>query len=425
MNTVLIVHNTALLELLTPCVQAAGLHLGSALGRKKDLPLTAQLEPLMADLNPGVLVLESAPAQAQTDLQALDALTLRCPQLNVVLLSEDSSKEHLQRAMRAGVREVLPLPAEPAELTRILARFAQQHHAAQPGSAAMQPSGAMVAFIACKGGAGASFLSTQMAQVIASEFQRECRFIDMDLQRGDASFYLGSAKNKHTIAELTGQIGRLDAQLLDSCMSAIAPGLQLLAAPGDMESALAINAPQTAQILSLAQSRQGVLVVDLPCCVDAITLKVLDMANTVYLVAGSDMPLVRDAQRLARLLGSLAYPQDKVKLIVNRHATEHGMALKDIEKVVGLKVSHTVPEHASAVRESIHLGQPLHQLHPRSPVTQALRQIAADLLGQPLRPPTGWLTRWFAPQAHRPGRPAPSRSTTPGAALESRPTGTV
>src|SRR3954471_24238716 len=55
-----------------------------------------------------VIVVEAGTMQDM--LRQLDALTTRHPAVQVVLASEQQSTEFLRAAMRAGAREVLPLP---------------------------------------------------------------------------------------------------------------------------------------------------------------------------------------------------------------------------------------------------------------------------------------------------------------------------
>ena len=131
----------------------------------------------------------------------------------------------LVSAMRAGVREVLNLPLVDGALGEAFKRCASHQSKLQASPDQVRPKGKMAAFVSCKGGNGASFVATNMAYLMASEFSKTCAFLDLDLQYGDASFYLGGGGVKNNISDLTQQIERLDGQLLLSCMHQVAPGL--------------------------------------------------------------------------------------------------------------------------------------------------------------------------------------------------------
>ena len=393
MSTFVISSNDALLNTLRSSILQAKLPLQSAVTRQPGQALL----PLLKGIDSGILLLDSPPNHLSDDLTALETWLRSRPQLNVLLLSEDSSKALLLRAMRAGVRELLALPAQPQELALSLGRWSDSLTIVPNNPAATTPA-RLVAFMGSKGGNGTSFVAANMAYIMADEYDRSCAFVDLDLQCGDASFYLGSGGNKNNLSDLTRQIERLDAQLLSSCMHAVTPRLSLLAAPQDLESAMAIRAQDIEKVLNLVRSLYNPVVVDLPRNLNALSLKVLDMADVVYVIMQNNTPDARDAQRLVSMLRALGFGEDKLRLLVNRFVPDGWVSLSDLEKTVGLKVSQTIPNHPQWVSEALHTGQPLSALHDHNTVMQALRESTAGLLDT--RPPKRhWMQRWIGTTA--------------------------
>ena len=111
------------------------------------------------------------------------------------------------------------------------------------------------------------------------------------------------------------------------------------------------------------------------------------------------MPAVRDAKRQIKLLRSLGYADDKLRVLVNRYDSHGFVDLKSIEEALGLPVVHTLPLQWAAVTESISLGQPLVKTHPQNPVVDALRQVAAHLLQTEAPKTRTWLSRWVGVHA--------------------------
>jgi pilus assembly protein CpaE len=391
MDIHLVTRDSALLETLAQSMRAADRRVATAICR----PQNQALAPILENISHGTLLLESDEWRENEDGKALGALTQRHPRLNVVLLSHDTSKDHLLSAMRAGVREVLSCPPSLPELSATLLRFSNDQKENAASSEHAPRPGQLIAFMGCKGGIGATFLSTSMAHMVASEFDRPCIFIDMDLQYGDAAFYLGNTEHPHTVSDLAGQIERLDALLLASCMYSAAPGLRVLAAPEGIEKALAIHARHIAQVLTLARHESSLVVVDLPRSMDAASLKALDMATAIYLVVDSSMAALRDAKRLLKLFQSLGYGSEKLRLIVNKVSSSRGMDQKNLEATLGVRITHTVPAQFEEVQQCIDLGQAIGQLHPHSPVAIALRQATADLLQVAMPQSPSWLSQWF------------------------------
>ena len=414
MSLHVIASNDILLATLRSSLQQNDLPMASAVLRTPGNNLLASLQAL-DDAPPGTIVLLDSPispdSTASEDLAALEGWLRQRPQLNVLLLSEDSSKAMLMRAMRAGVREVLTLPLETTELAQTLQRWSERAAAqtgpssatgttAPPTAAPPQARpGRLVAFMGCKGGNGTSFVAANMAHIMASEFGKKCAFVDLDLQCGDASFYLGSGANKHSLGDLTRQIDRLDVQLLASCLHAVTPRLNLLAAPHSLENAMAINPQDIEKVLTLVRSLHEHVVVDLPRNLNALTLKVLDMADVVYIVMQSQTPDVRDAQRLVNMMRALGLNETKLRLLVNRYKPRGWVSLSELEKAVGLKVQQSIPSGPEWVDESLHVGQPLSVVNDHNAVIHALREATGSLLESAPHKNRHWMQRWIGQNA--------------------------
>lgn len=410
MNIHLITSSRQLLAELEKNAQALALHVSTTICRHDKQPLA----PLLEKISQGIVLLESEVPQESEDWHALSRLTRRHPQLNVILMSHDVSKEHLLSAMRAGVREVMACPPDTAALDVSLRRFSENPDAIRPAAAPARTRGRLIAFMACKGGAGSTFLSTSMAHMMASEFHHPCAFIDMDFQYGDASFYLGSFEHPNTVADLATQTERLDPLLMASCMYPVASDLQILVAPDDIDKALTLQAGQIEAVLKMACTEHHLVVVDLPRSMDALSLKALDMADEICLVMDSTMAALRDAQRLLKLFQALGYASEKLRLFINKEPRDQGIDHKTVEASLGIPVRHSVPDQAEVVNECINLGQAIGQRHPLNPVAVALRKATGELLQVPIPAHQGWISRWF-------GRPSGMRSfTTAGASLETQ-----
>jgi pilus assembly protein CpaE len=141
------------------------------------------------------------------------------------------------------------------------------------------------------------------------------------------------------------------------------------------------------------------VVVDLPRTLNALSLKVLDMADVVYIVMQNQTPDVRDAQRLVNTLRSLGLNEHKLRLLVNRFEPDAWVSLPELEKAVGLPVHQTIPSKPQWVGESLHTGQPLSAVHDHNSVMQALRKASAALLDTTPTRQRHWLQRWMGQSA--------------------------
>jgi len=162
------------------------------------------------------------------------------------VITGDTSSDFLIRALRAGVREVLPGTPTPEALLGAVARIRVKRGGAPT-------DGKILALTSCKGGSGATFLATNLAWVLAATHGKRVALIDLNLQFGDAAMYVTDQKPASNLALVCQQIHRLDAAFLTSAMIEVAPGFHLLAAPDDPAHSIDVKAEHVEAILKVAR----------------------------------------------------------------------------------------------------------------------------------------------------------------------------
>jgi pilus assembly protein CpaE len=78
-----------------------------------------------------------------------------------------------------------------------------------------------MALLPCKGGSGATFLTTNLGWMLARK--HSVLLIDLNLQFGDTLAYLHEAKPASTLADVARDIHRLDASFLTASTVKITP----------------------------------------------------------------------------------------------------------------------------------------------------------------------------------------------------------
>ncbi len=383
------------LNLVQSTLLAAGWS-GADIHTPADVPA---LETALARLGSATLVLDLGRGQDTQALAWLAEVSRRWPALQVLLLSGERGEALLVQAMRCGVREVLDSPPEPGELVQALQGMAA-HQPAGPSSAAPEARAPVLALVGSKGGCGNTLLASNLAWLLATEFERECALVDLDWLHGDASFYLGAGQAKHSLDQLVQQGPRLDGQLLRSSLHPVHPRLHLLAAPAAPRTSEGIPAAGLLRVLSLLRQQHQVLVLDVPRQLDALALQALTLADHVLIVMRNRVPDVRNAQRLLQLLPTQGVPSERLQALLNGQGEADGLDRSAVERALGPARVHGVAHDSAAMRACVHLGLPLHEQAPASPVLRDLRQIAAQTLGLSLPRRAGWLGRWLGKGTH-------------------------
>ena len=324
---------------------------------------------------PDVLVVDQ-PRVEEGELDQLERIGHLFPRLAFIVLSGDLTQDFLLRAMRAGVREVLP--AQPA--AGVLAQ-AIDHVAEKLGNAGAT-QGKVLAFISCKGGSGSTFLATNLAYALAAGGKQRVALIDMNLQFGDASLFVSDVKPLATLSDVASQIHRLDPSFLASSMVAVLPNYSILAAPSDPAHASDVKPEHIDAILKLARRQYDFVILDVGRSLDPVSIRALDHADTIYPVLQMTLPYIRDGKRLLTVFRNLDYGRDKVELIVNRYDKNSDIRMKDLEEAFDATGLRTMPNNYDAAAKSVNQGVPITRLAPDSPLSDALLALARDLSGE-------------------------------------------
>jgi len=345
---------------------------------------------------PDLVLVETTTPQ---DFLALEALANAHPEIDYVLVGSEHSPEFLLRAMRAGVREVLPAPATPEAVLGALRRMLRKHTPSAVVPAAAH--GEVLALVSCKGGSGATFVAANLAHLLAASGRRRVALIDMNLQFGDAALFVSSETPVSNVADVARNIDRLDADLLRASMAEVAPGLWVLAAPDDPAHAADVTPQHVRQIVELAREMFDFVIIDAGRSLSSVTLQALDLADRVYAVLQLTLPFIRDGKRLRNVFRSLDYPANKIHWIVNRHQKDSQFTVDDLKRTLEIDQVITLPNHYEAAAAAVNQGVPVERIAPNSTIARSLRDLAESVAPVATgKARSGWLSGLFrgAPQ---------------------------
>lgn len=333
------------------------------------------------------VVLLDFPAADEPAMELIEAALMKAPGTHMVLVSPDRSVEFLTRAMRAGVREILPAPMSEMTVQHVV-NHAQGHQSIR--SRQQDVVGQVLALIPAKGGAGATFLATNLAYAL-SRLGKRVAVIDLNLYFGDAVIFLGDKKVVSNLVDLARQTQRLDSALLDSSMIKVSEHLHVLAASESPEDANEVSVVGVEKIIELARSHYDFVILDVSSTLDQVAVKALDLADTICLTLQLNLPFIRAAKHMTTVFRGLGYSRDKLSVIVNRYEKGDTINLADVEKATLLKIGRTIPNSHISVNASVNQGIPLLELAPRDPVARALHDWAQELAPVPVQRNKGWL----------------------------------
>jgi pilus assembly protein CpaE len=118
------------------------------------------------------------------------------------------------------------------------------------------------------------------------------------------------------------------------------------------------------------------VVLDLERLLSPVTIQALDRSDVVFLVMENLLPFVRSAKRLVTKLRALGYDDSKIRVVVNRYEKNDTIDVAQIEKALGIKVTHTIRSSFQDVAQAINTGVPITSVNPHNSIVQVLRDMA-------------------------------------------------
>lgn len=324
------------------------------------------------------------------DLAPVEYVTTHQPHIAVILMCAQQTPEFLLQSMRAGVREVLTSPAPRQALLDAVHRIAAklQHHTAD------RHQGQIMALLPCKGGSGATFLTTNLGWMLARK--HSVLLIDLNLQFGDTLAYLHESKPASTLADVARDIHRLDASFLTASTVKVTPHLHVLAAPESAMHAMEVEPAHVDAILQLASMHYDFVLIDMGRVLDPLALRVLDRAQLIVPVLLPNVPAVRNAQKLLHMFRDLGYPESRLYPVLNRVDRRSEIGLPEVRKALGLEQQwRSIPDAAQEVQATINAGVPLAESCRNSAVVRELGAWADALSPQVREDSNSFLNRLF------------------------------
>jgi pilus assembly protein CpaE len=291
----------------------------------------------------------------------------------VILVTSAPSTELVNWALDAGVADVLPMPASLEGL-----HFAIEK-AARTAAQRADSRGRVITVFSPKGGSGKSVVSTNLAVASALHTNSRTLLIDLDLQFGDAAIMLGLTP-ANTLHELIGTPATLDAEKLEVYTERHASGVDVLPAPLRPEDAELITEDAIRALLTVARAAYDLVVVDTAPFFYGPMLATLDETDQLLLVCNPDVPTLKNVRLTLQTLEMLAFPGERLRVVLNRASTSAGIDRGDVETALGRTIDVVLPLDA-AVPLAVNRAEPVVLQGSSTPFGAAIIDVARALGG--------------------------------------------
>jgi pilus assembly protein CpaE len=325
----------------------------------------------------GVISLDSDENKA---IALLERMRTDAPACSMLAVSGSTDGQLILRAIRAGAREFLTLPATLEEMMSALNRIAASKYGSNDSRGR---SCKVIAVAGSSGGVGCTSLAVNLGCVLASKPENSVALVDLDLAVGDADVFLDTIPD-YSLVDVTQNISRLDFQLLKRSLTKHSSGLYLLPRPVQLQDVTLITPETLRRVFGLLKATFTHIVIDVSKGFTETDLAAFEFANDVLMVAQLDLPCLRNLVRLLSSFDEIEGLREKLKIVVNRVGLESGqIKLKKATETIGREIYYQIPNDYRTMVEVRNNGVPLLEQAPKAPITLAMQGLADLLVGTP------------------------------------------
>ncbi|HLJ45862.1 MAG TPA: hypothetical protein VKU01_07640 [Bryobacteraceae bacterium] len=312
-------------------------------------------EPVMRRIqsaNADVVLVDIPSDNPNHALASIELIHSELPETPVFAIGTLSQPHVIVNAMRAGAREFVERPPKTTDLLEAFVRLTTS----QRKTRRQENRGKIFAVLNAKGGSGSTTVAVNLALALQSAHGHTA-LVDM-AALGHCALHL-NLKPVFTLNDAIRNLHRLDSSLLESFMTRQSGGLQVLAGPSAPIGAEPSTA-EFARLFDLLAGHFAYVVVDVSTRMDGTTRLTANLAQTVLMIAHTDVASLWSAARVQQFL-SEGGNREKIYLVLNRFRKIPGFTEADAEAAAGAKLMWTIPNHYFAVSTAIDRGVPLLQ----------------------------------------------------------------
>jgi len=324
-----------------------------------------------------ILVLELGD-DVQKDFQAVNTLLCSGAVKDIFLVSARVEPELLLQAMRSGAREVFPLPVKREDMVNALIKFRERNRHVI-STEKNREKGRIINIVGSKGGIGTTTIAVNFAASLFEllDKRKAVVLIDMNPLFGEIPLFL-DIQSVFNWGEVAKNVSRLDSTYLMSVLSRHSSGVYVLPSPTGMDGVNPVSPGTIEKILRFMQKEFDYIIIDSGQSLDEISLKVMELSDTVLINAVLGLPCLINVKRIVDTFKRLGYPSDDhVRVIVNRYQKNSVISLKEAEIGIGKRIFWQIPNDFQATVSAINKGQTLADVARKADITLNIRELAS------------------------------------------------
>jgi CheY-like chemotaxis protein len=325
---------------------------------------------------------------ALPDLPGLDLVTRlrqdrRTSMVPCLALCAHDKPDEKAQLITAGFNEYLVKSQEAvSKILVILPRLLGIEAAAKKG-------GLLIVFLGAKGGTGTSSLCANLAMCTGKSFSNSSiAVMDMVLPIGSLAGMTGYHDQMSLITLAAQDPAQVTAGYLKENLPRLGPWyFNLLAGSPDPDASNQLQVNRIPDLVTALIEAYDEVFIDLGRSLSRITMPILQRADVIVLVLGSDLAAVNLTKTVLHFLEGQNIHRKRICMIVNRAVGLEGLSKPEIDRELGMDAMITIPYLGGNMTVSNNRHQPFAALSDTDSSAMIFMQVARQIaeLAQKLR----------------------------------------
>lgn len=291
----------------------------------------------------------------------------------IIMTSTEYSADYIIKSFRYGALDFLPKPILKNQLLSSIEKINSVKDELDSNTSKI------ITVYSNKGGIGKTTIATNFAAELAKTTRSKVALVDLNLQLGDVSTFLNLSPKFDVAYVVKNILTKKEGSLISAFEKYKDTSLYILSDSTFIDQSENITPIQIETLFESLRSIFSYIVIDMSSEISSNTLKILDKSDYILFTSIVNIPAIRNTQRCLSLFKSRRYPEDKVKIVINRYMESDDIKIDDIETALGEKVYWKIPNNYFSIMESINKGEIVSDVSPKSNIASSFKELSIKI----------------------------------------------